>query len=301
MLESKKLLTNHKGRYIFKPGGLIKKTISIRIDGHPHHLVCYYNKRDFCSSHLQNSTRAGQCSSFNHDLMRAIREIKISEGMLAQQTFRKPVNATMMEGQQVDQAHPPCHDDAPVIKKPTPKRRSSFPGAAPSVRPRREHYAPYSFVPIAPAIESSSSFGESVFPMAIHASDNVIAAMNDPGGTPAGNIQFIYGQYPGETPPTSSIRSSDTVLAAMPRGSPQYSRSYEGEGLEPDLGIGTDPRNGLKWASWFTSPDAAGGYDINGNGLVSGSPVLPPPDPMLTSLRPPSTVFDKAESPDCEF
>jgi hypothetical protein len=53
VLKSKKLTNNHKGRYTFKENGLIKKTISIQLDGHTHHLVAYYSLEDFCKGHLK--------------------------------------------------------------------------------------------------------------------------------------------------------------------------------------------------------------------------------------------------------
>ena len=53
VLKSKKLSNNHKGRYTFKESGLIKKTISIQLDGHTHHLVAYYSLEDFCKGHLK--------------------------------------------------------------------------------------------------------------------------------------------------------------------------------------------------------------------------------------------------------
>lgn len=53
VLKSKKLSNNHKGRYVFKENGLIKKTISIQLEGHTHHLVAYYSLEDFCKGHLK--------------------------------------------------------------------------------------------------------------------------------------------------------------------------------------------------------------------------------------------------------
>ena len=61
VLKSKKLTNNHKGRYIFKLDGLIKKTISIQLEGHTHHLVAYYSLEDFCRGHLQLEEGVMEC------------------------------------------------------------------------------------------------------------------------------------------------------------------------------------------------------------------------------------------------
>ncbi len=42
-------------RYAFKPDGLIKKTISARIDGRTQHLVCYFDEGDFIRTHSKRT------------------------------------------------------------------------------------------------------------------------------------------------------------------------------------------------------------------------------------------------------
>lgn len=57
LLKSKKLMnaqdaaTGTQTRYIFKPYGLIKKTISAKVDGRMQHLICYYSEADFLLAH----------------------------------------------------------------------------------------------------------------------------------------------------------------------------------------------------------------------------------------------------------
>ena len=116
-LKSKKLSNNHKGRYIFKSdGGLIKKTISIQLEGHTHQLVAYYSLEDFCRGHLQlkdlqdneneNLEHAEHAENendiviseqqnrsqlpFDPQLMEILRQVPIPVDLMLQQNFRKP-------------------------------------------------------------------------------------------------------------------------------------------------------------------------------------------------------------------
>lgn len=108
VLKSKKLSNNHKGRYIFKADGLIKKTISIQLEGHTHHLVAYYSLEDFCKGHLQlnealneitelssePTTESSSSNSshppFDAQLMEILRQVPIPVDLMLQQNFRKP-------------------------------------------------------------------------------------------------------------------------------------------------------------------------------------------------------------------
>lgn len=113
VLKSKKLSNNHKGRYVFKSNGLIKKTISIQLEGHTHHLVAYYSLEDFCRGHLQlnealegieedhvteltnenspsNTTNTSLPLPFDPQLMEILRQVPIPIDLMLQQNFRKP-------------------------------------------------------------------------------------------------------------------------------------------------------------------------------------------------------------------
>lgn len=60
LLKSKKLLsaqdaaTGQQTRFAFKQDGLIKKTISAKVDGRMQHLVCYFSESDFLVTHSHN-------------------------------------------------------------------------------------------------------------------------------------------------------------------------------------------------------------------------------------------------------
>lgn len=117
VLKSKKLTNNHKGRYIFKSDGFIKKTISIQLEGHTHHLVAYYSLEDFCRGHLQLnealqgiedeslsiqqqqqqqqqqsplSPQNSPAVPFDAQLMEILRQVLIPIDLMLQQNFRKP-------------------------------------------------------------------------------------------------------------------------------------------------------------------------------------------------------------------
>lgn len=115
VLKSRKLTNNHKGRYIFKSDGFIKKTISIQLEGHTHHLVAYYSLEDFCRGHLQlnealqlqgqememgeivmvnkeiqSESHVSQDQPFDPQLMEILRQVPIPIDLMLQQNFRKP-------------------------------------------------------------------------------------------------------------------------------------------------------------------------------------------------------------------
>lgn len=123
VLKSKKLTNNHKGRYVFKSDGFIKKTISIQLEGHTHHLVAYYSLEDFCRGHLQlnealqgndleiiteestgtdvnlNEIKEHSITDsdnylkelpFDPQLMEILRQVPIPVDLMLQQNFRKP-------------------------------------------------------------------------------------------------------------------------------------------------------------------------------------------------------------------
>lgn len=110
LLKSKKLINNHKGRYVFKQEGLIKKTVSIQMDGHACHLIAYYSLDDFCKGHLQlnellladdlicsdlelrksQDESANQQLPFNTALMEQMRRVVVPLDLMLQQNFRKP-------------------------------------------------------------------------------------------------------------------------------------------------------------------------------------------------------------------
>lgn len=217
--------------------------------------------------------------------------------MLAQQNFRKPINVAMGEAM-ADHPHPPCHDDTLIVKKPTPKRRSSFPGATPSIRPRRDHYGPYGFVPIAPALESSSSLGETQnFPLAMQIPELPAGMLNAAPNTPSSNIQFLYNEYSEE----AQVSNAQPLELEIPASiGTQFTSDFPDENLQTNL-YAAEPKIGLKWTTWLESPGNGYGFS-NGNGLM-GSPVLPPPDPMLASFRPPSALFETppTDSTDSKF
>lgn len=68
--------------YQFKADGLIKKTISARVDGRLQHLVCYYSKQDFCEPATSSLQRLPQ--------MLELRSWPVPIDLMIAQNFRKP-------------------------------------------------------------------------------------------------------------------------------------------------------------------------------------------------------------------
>ena len=76
-----KLSSDRKCQYIFAHQGLIKKTISTLIDGHAHHLICYYSAQDFCCRDNQR---------FDSALHAEMQSTLIPVDLLIDQRVRKP-------------------------------------------------------------------------------------------------------------------------------------------------------------------------------------------------------------------
>lgn len=80
------------GTFYFKPNGLIKKTMSISMDGRVHHLVCYYSKHDATVGKNENQSWIA--------LMSELRKIPIPKELIDQQATRKSyglVNTTDLQ------------------------------------------------------------------------------------------------------------------------------------------------------------------------------------------------------------
>ena len=75
-------LTLKPSAYQFKAEGLIKKTISARVDGRLQHLVCYYSKQDFCEPAGSALQRLPQ--------MAELRAWPVPIDLMIAQNFRKP-------------------------------------------------------------------------------------------------------------------------------------------------------------------------------------------------------------------
>ena len=70
-----------KRKFAFKENGLIKKTISITIQGHAHHLICYYSKRDHAQGTLPGTGW--------QELHATLDTVEIPPDLLTNQSFRK--------------------------------------------------------------------------------------------------------------------------------------------------------------------------------------------------------------------
>lgn len=73
--------------YRFKKDGLIKKSMSLIVDGVQQHLVSYYNKDDVLNNRLQTPSHVP-----------ALAALDISPELLLHQNFRIPILVTDMEG-----------------------------------------------------------------------------------------------------------------------------------------------------------------------------------------------------------
>lgn len=291
MLQSKKLLTNHKGDFTFKPGGLIKKTISIKVGGHPHHLICYYNKQDFCYAHLgQGKGGKAEVSPFNEELLAEVRRVKVPDELLSQQSFRKPVvlNHDDDNGDaSMTFTFDPTIALPPVEPSKGKKRRGSFPGALPASRSKRDPYSsdPFYFVPIAPAQDFSSPGLEGPFVPFQANLQAIPESSNSLGG-----LEMMAGLYQPETPTKNSFKDDLAAISSL-YPTPPYTNGHD-VSTEID-----DMKEGLKWSNWFNSPEQAQ-FKANQEFFrqSQASPVLRE-DPMLAPVRPPSALFGLEDLP----
>ncbi|KAI9598778.1 Gti1/Pac2 family-domain-containing protein [Syncephalis fuscata] len=75
------ILNSNKGLYVLKINGMIKRTISVKINGHPCHLVAY-----------QHSDRAQSPLNLKHpDQMPLLAGLTVSPQLIEQQNFRRPL------------------------------------------------------------------------------------------------------------------------------------------------------------------------------------------------------------------
>lgn len=94
LLQSKKLQGSGPPgslRYTFKPDGLIKKTLSAKIDGRTQHLICYFSEADFVRAHGGGSRLGGATSAAATatSLMAELRRTPLPDDLILQQHFRK--------------------------------------------------------------------------------------------------------------------------------------------------------------------------------------------------------------------
>ncbi|KHN97681.1 Gti1/Pac2 family protein [Metarhizium album ARSEF 1941] len=92
--------------YPFKPGGLVKKTISINYNGVPHHLVSYYNVDDAAAGNLTTPSRSYGFSG-----------ISPRSELLVSQNFRAPIDEVQYGPD--DEAGGPSSLIATVVNPPT--------------------------------------------------------------------------------------------------------------------------------------------------------------------------------------
>ena len=90
LLKSKKLQASAAAatglRYSFKPAGLIKKTISARVDGRMQHLICYFSEADFIRAHSSQTRGVRRALP---ELLVELRKTPIPADLVLQQNFRK--------------------------------------------------------------------------------------------------------------------------------------------------------------------------------------------------------------------
>lgn len=72
--------------YKFRKGGLIKKTLSIQLNGHTQHLISYYTKEDVLNNRLSTPSSIAELS-----------RLHISPDLILKQSFRVPPSVEFAE------------------------------------------------------------------------------------------------------------------------------------------------------------------------------------------------------------
>lgn len=97
--------------YKFKTGGLIKKTLSIQVNGSSQHLISYYTKEDVLCGKLASPSTIPDIAS-----------VRISPELFMQQNFRIPLSLEYPENyKRLSLSSSPCSSNDSV----SPRRRSS--------------------------------------------------------------------------------------------------------------------------------------------------------------------------------
>lgn len=85
----------NSSRYVFKRDGMVKRTISAKVDGHWQHLVCYYSRAHFCTV-LTGGPPVD--TLFDVNLMAELRSVRVPIDLVIQQNFRRPPMLTTAMG-----------------------------------------------------------------------------------------------------------------------------------------------------------------------------------------------------------
>lgn len=100
----------NQARYVFKRDGMVKRTISARVDGHWQHLVCYYSRHHFCTV-----VTGGPAvdALFDAGLMAELRAVRVPIDLVVAQNFRRPPLLTTAVG----------HKEVPLTQTVAPRPR----------------------------------------------------------------------------------------------------------------------------------------------------------------------------------
>ncbi|GJJ74584.1 Gti1/Pac2 family transcription factor [Entomortierella parvispora] len=108
--------------YRFKKNGLIKKTMSIVVNGVPQHLISYYSKDDVLAGRLRTPSSVPELASLD-----------ISPEFLMKQNFRIPPNVEQSYDHLADHMHSPTSNHSP--RTPNGAFAHAMNGAAPDFGP----------------------------------------------------------------------------------------------------------------------------------------------------------------------
>lgn len=192
--------------YGFRPDGLVKKTMSISINGISHHMVSYYKVDDVKNNVLPRPLQDGR-----------LQHISVRPELYLKQNFRAPIEET--EHYAIDQqmhAHPQV-------------MYSQISGAAPGIRPGQyfggQYPAMYGSMP------SSSASMYSGIPAVSwptqSPSTSAVSYSGHPGYAPQPQSYSNYYRSPAQTPTTAKVEDSHSSAQSLGYSNP-YPPSYPG-------------------------------------------------------------------------
>jgi len=202
--------------YQFKSEGLVKKTMSVKINDIPYHLVSYYTPQDVVAKRLARPTESNTLAG-----------LIIRPELLHKQNFRAPVDEQMDEGLGAYGAHMQSYSGASTIPYYPPQQSAYMPQHHQSSYSTASGHHP-SFSAPSPHATSSSSYASPSAPYSATSSGPYSATSSAPYSATS---YYSHNSLP--TPISGSSMSSGPPLSAT---TPLSSSSYHMPHQQTQLG-----------------------------------------------------------------
>jgi hypothetical protein len=246
--------------YPFKPGGLVKKTITVTVDGVPHHLVSYYKAEDVLSGKLKTPS-----------MDPAFAGIQPRDSLLRNSTFRVPVEQEEYKINENSEAYI-TPDQAHVHGLYHPQQ-----GYQPRALPMPNHGLPDHGLPTG-GMTGMPAYGQSSFGFAAQPQLPGHAGTSLTGGMQALSQNGMEAIQSGQYQQPSSQGFAEGQDAYIPNFHSGPSRHLSYAAAQSNV-YATPPAPGYPAPRDYRQPSVTGAQ----NGYIPVVPAGTPPNPSSTS------------------